>query len=174
MDRDPDRWRNKKRSRRVGTRKRIVPKQSEYASASTIYLRTRRPDSTSLTASYGYGSFNTHKANITYSYKRLALVDAQYTHTDGNYPFRYHTEYEDTTGRRRNSDLDQMRIEGVLFHGPLQWHTYYYLSYRGLPGGIVRRLSDQYTDVGREWDQNFFTQLSWQDQLRGCDCGKRR
>ena len=111
---------------------------SEYASASTIYLRTRRPDSTSLTASYGYGSFNTHKANITYSYKRLALVDAQYTHTDGNYPFRYHTEYEDTTGRRRNSDLDQMRIEGVLFHGPLQWHTYYYLSYRGLPGGIVR------------------------------------
>ena len=76
---------------------------SEYASASTIYLRTRRPDSTSLTASYGYGSFNTHKANITYSYKRLALVDAQYTHTDGNYPFRYHTEYEDTTGRRRNS-----------------------------------------------------------------------
>ena len=138
---------------------------SEYASASTIYLRTRRPDSTSLTASYGYGSFNTHKANITYSYKRLALVDAQYTHTDGNYPFRYHTEYEDTTGRRRNSDLDQMRIEGVLFHGPLQWHTYYYLSYRGLPGGIVRRLSDQYTDVGREWDQNFFTQLSWQDHF---------
>lgn len=138
---------------------------SEYASASTIYLRTRRPDSTSLTANYGYGSFNTHKANVTYSYKRLALVDAQYTHTDGNYPFRYHTEYEDTTGRRRNSDLDQMRIEGVLFHGPLQWHTYYYLSYRGLPGGIVRRLSDQYTDVGREWDQNFFTQLSWQDHF---------
>ena len=43
---------------------------SEYASASTIYLRTRRPDSTSLTASYGYGSFNTHKANITYSSTR--------------------------------------------------------------------------------------------------------
>ena len=135
---------------------------NEYASASTIYLKTRRPDSTALVATYSYGSFNTHKVNATWSYRRLAFVDAQYTHTDGDYPFSYHTEYEDTTGTRRNSDLDQMRIEGCLFAGPLQWHTYYYLSYRGLPGGIVRRMSDRYTDVGREWDQNFFSQLSWQ------------
>ncbi|MDD6552390.1 MAG: TonB-dependent receptor [Prevotellaceae bacterium] len=135
---------------------------SEYASASTVYLKTHRPDSTSLLASYSYGSFNTHKVNLTYSYKQLGFIDAQYTHTDGDYRFRYHTEYEDTTGTRRNDNLDQMRIEGCLFYGPWQWHTYYYLSYRGLPGGIVRRLSDQYTDVGKEWDQNFFSQLSYQ------------
>ena len=135
---------------------------SEYASAATIYLRTHRPDSSSLAAAYSYGSFNTHRVGLTWSYRRLALVDAQYTHTNGDYPFRYHTEYEDTTGRRHNADLDQMRIEACLFHGPLQWHTYYYLSQRGLPGGIVRRLSGRYTDAGREWDQNVFSQLSWQ------------
>lgn len=138
---------------------------SEYASAATIYLKTRRPDSTALHAGYSYGSFNTHKVNLNYSYHRLGFLDMQYTHTDGDYPFHYHTEYEDTTGTRRNSDLDQFRAESCVFLGPLQWHTYYYISYRGLPGGIVRRLSDLYTDVGREWDQNFFSQLSWQDHF---------
>lgn len=138
---------------------------SEYASAATVYLRTHRPDSTSFTGSYSYGSFNTHRINATFSYKRLGFIDAQYTHSDGDYPFRYHTEYEDTTGHRRNDDIDQMRVESCLFLSQLQWHTYYYMSYRGLPGGIVRRLSDKYTDVGREWDRNFFSQVSYQDTL---------
>jgi outer membrane cobalamin receptor len=138
---------------------------SEYASAATVYLKTRRPDSTSLRASYSYGSFDTHKLNLNYSYRKLGFLDMQYTHTDGDYRFRYHTEYEDTTGTRHNSDLDQFRAESCVFLGPLQWHTYFYMSYRGLPGGIVRRLSDTYTDVGREWDRNFFSQLSWQDHF---------
>lgn len=138
---------------------------SEYASASTVYLRTRRPDSTSLTASYSNGSFGTHRVGATLCYRRLGFIDAQYTHSDGDYTFRYHTEYEDTTGRRRNDDIDQLRVEGCAFTGGLQWHTYYYMSYRGLPGGIVRRLTDRYTDVGREWDRNFFTQLTWQDTI---------
>ena len=138
---------------------------SEYASASTVYLATHRPDSSSFTAAYGVGSFNTHRVSATWSYKRLGFIDAQFTHSDGNYPFRYHTEYEDTTGVRRNGDIDQFRIEGAAFAGPLSVHTYYYMSQRGLPGGVVRRLTDKYTDVGREWDQNFFTQLTYRQRF---------
>ncbi len=138
---------------------------SEYASASTVYLKTHRPDSTSLQASYQVGSFGTHKLATTYSYKNWGFIDAAFTHSKGNYPFEYHTEYEDTTGTRRNSDITMFRIEGCAFYKGLQWHTYYFNSRRGLPGGIVRRLSDTYTDVGREWDRNFFSQLSYRTQL---------
>lgn len=137
---------------------------SEYASASTVYMKTYRPDSTSLTASYSCGSFGTHKVAATAAYKDHGFIDAAFTHSDGNYPFEYHTEYEDTTGTRRNSDITMYRIESCLFHKGLQWHTYYFNSRRGLPGGVVRRLSDAYTDVGREWDSNFFSQLSYRRQ----------
>ncbi len=138
---------------------------SEFASASTVYLKTHRPDSTSLMASYGYSSFNTHKSNLTLSYKNYGFIDAQLTTSDGDYPFEYHTEYEDTTGTRRNSDITMFRIEGCAFYKGWQWHTYYFNSKRGLPGGIVRRLSDKYTDVGREWDRNFFSQLSYREHF---------
>ena len=57
------------------------------------------------------------------------------------------------------------RIEGCAFWKGLQWHTYYFNSVRGLPGGIVRRLSDTYTDVGREWDRNFFSQLTYREEF---------
>lgn len=141
---------------------------TEYASASTVYLQTHKPDSAAFTAAATLGSFGTAKGAATWSFvaekprRPLAgFVDAAYTYTKGNYPFRYHTEYEDTTGTRRNSDIRMARIESCLFWNGLQWHTYYFDSERGLPGGIVRRLSDTYTDVGREWDRNFFTQLAY-------------
>ena len=137
---------------------------SEYASASTVYLKTHRPDSTGITASYTNASFGTHKAGATFSYKNWGFIDASITRTKGDYPFEYHTEYEDTTGTRRNSDITMFRIEGCAFYKGLEWHTYYFNSRRGLPGGVVRRLSDTYTDVGREWDRNFFTQLSYKKQ----------
>ena len=138
---------------------------TEYASASTVYLKTHRPDSTAVVASYQNGSFGTHKLAATLSYKRWGFIDAAYTHSKGNYPYRYHTQFEDTTGTRRNSDITMFRIEGCAFWKGLQWHTYYFDSERGLPGGVVRRLSDTYTDVGREWDRNFFSQLTYQERL---------
>lgn len=142
---------------------------TEYASASTVYLQTHKPDSTAFMLSGTVGSFGTCKAAATWSFVSrkdtsdaiAGFIDAACTYTKGNYPFRYHTQYEDTAGIRRNSDIRMIRGEGCLFWKGLQWHTYYFDSERGLPGGIVRRLSDAYTDVGREWDKNFFTQLAY-------------
>lgn len=144
-----------------GNKTDMLMTASEYASASTVYLRTRRPQKSSLTASGTYGSFNTYKADLTLSWKNYILFDADFTHSKGNYPFSYHTEYEDTVGTRRNSDITMFRVEGVGYYRGFQLHSYYFNSQRGLPGGIVRRLSDLYTDVGREWDSNFFTQLTY-------------
>lgn len=142
---------------------------TEYASASTVYLQTHKPEKTSVDVSGTVGSFGTYKAAATWNFVAkqdtenavAGFIDGAFTTSKGNYPFRYKTEYEDTTGTRRNSDIRMFRIEGCLFWRGLQWHTYYFNSARGLPGGIVRRLSDTYTDVGREWDRNFFTQVTY-------------
>lgn len=138
---------------------------SEYASAATVYLQTHRPDSSSWMVSASAGSFGTYKAATTISYKKYGFIDASFTTSKGDYPFEYHTQYEDTTGTRRNSDIKMYRIEGCGFYEGFQLHAYYFNSERGLPGGVVRRLSDTYTDVGREWDKNFFTQLSWKERF---------
>lgn len=137
---------------------------SEYASGATVYLRTRRPETDSLSALAGIGSFNTYRARLNLQFSRSGwqgFVDGEYLYTKGNYPFRYKSEYEDTIGRRRNSDIEYYRIEGALFKKGFSAHLYSYISERGCPGGIVRRLSDKYTNIGREWDSDIFVQASW-------------
>ncbi len=141
---------------------------SEYASGATVYLRTRRPESDSLTVMGGIGSFHTYqgRVNAQFSHKGWkGFVDAEYVSSRGDYPFRYKSEYEDTVGRRRNSDIKYVRAEGALFHGGFSSHLYYYMSERGCPGGIVRRLSDRYTNIGREWDKDLFAQASYNHSI---------
>lgn len=142
---------------------------SEYASGATVYLRTRRPATDSLSTQVRLASFGTYmgKANVQFARRGwCGFVDVEGLGSKGNYPFRYHSEYEDTVGRRTNSDITYARVEGALFRGGFSSHVYYYYSERGCPGGIVRRLSDKYTNVGREWDGDFFLQMSY-DWQRG-------
>jgi len=137
---------------------------SEYASGATVYLRTRRPACDSLSLTARWASFHTYmgRANAQFSRKGWSgFIDGEYLNSKGDYPFRYHSEYEDTVGRRRNSDIEYGRVEAALFKGGFSSHIYYYQSERGCPGGIVRRLSDKYTNVGREWDRDCFVQASY-------------
>ena len=149
---------------------------SEYASGATVYLQTRRPTKDSVSLQLRRASFSTWmvKGNAQFSVSNprssilngwKGFVDGEWTDSRGDYPFRYHSEYEDTVGRRANSDIRYGRIEGALFKGGFSTHLYYYDSERGCPGGIVRRLSDKYVNVGREWDRDFFVQASWQQQF---------
>ena len=141
---------------------------SEYASGATVYLRTRRPTKDSLSVQLRRASFSTYmaKANVQFERKGWSgFIDGEWTDSRGDYPFRYHSEYEDTVGRRANSDIRYGRIEGALFKDGFSSHIYYYDSERGCPGGIVRRLSDKYVNVGREWDRDFFVQASYQSQF---------
>ncbi|MGN0233396.1 MAG: TonB-dependent receptor plug domain-containing protein [Bacteroidaceae bacterium] len=135
---------------------------SEYASAATVYMRTKRPEKTSTQIEYGCGSFGLHKAKAYYSFRNWFFVDGEYQHTDGDYKFRFQSESEDTVGRRNNSDITFYRIEAAGFYEGLRLHTYYYNSRRGLPGPVIRRLSDQWESTDRQWDKNFFTQASYE------------
>lgn len=137
---------------------------SEFASGATVYLRTRRPASDSISVMGAIGSFHTYKGRLTAQINRngwAGFLDGEYLSSRGDYKFRYKSEYEDTVGVRRNSDIRYYRIEGALFKEGFSSHVYCYVSERGVPGGIVRRLSDKYVNVGREWDVDWFVQASW-------------
>lgn len=141
---------------------------SEYASGATVYLQTRRPTHDSLSVQLRNASFHTWMAKLNGQFNWhgwQGFIDGEYCNSRGDYPFRYKSEYEDTVGRRANSDIRYGRIEGALFKGGFSSHIYYYDSERGCPGGIVRRLSDKYTNVGREWDRDFFVQASYQQKF---------
>ena len=138
---------------------------SEYASGATVYLQTRRPTTDSVSVQLRRASFSTWmaKANAQFCWRGWqGFIDGEYCTSRGDYPFRYKSEYEDTVGQRANSDIRYGRVEAALFRGGFSSHIYYYDSERGCPGGIVRRLSDKYTNVGREWDRDFFVQASYQ------------
>lgn len=137
---------------------------SEFASGATVYLRTRRPASDSLSVLGAAGSFHTYRARLTAQLNRggwAGFLDGEYLNSKGDYKFRYRSEYEDTVGTRRNSDIEYFRVEGAAFHKGFSSHIYCYVSERGVPGGIVRRLSDKYVNIGREWDADWFGQASW-------------
>lgn len=134
---------------------------SEYASAATVYLQTRRPDSTALTVEYGAGSFGLQKLKAYFSFRNILFVDAEYQRTDGGYPFRFQSASEDTVGKRRNSDISFYRLEAAGFYKGFTAHAYFYSSERGLPGPVVRRLSDQWDSTDRQWDRNFFVQSTY-------------
>lgn len=137
---------------------------SEYASGATVYMQTRRPTCDSLSVLAGIGSFHTYRGRVNAQFCRngwSGFIDGEYMNSRGDYPFRYKSQYEDTVGRRRNSDIEYFRVETALFKRGFAFHGYCYLSERGCPGGIVRRLSDKYTNIGREWDTDMFLQASY-------------
>ena len=134
---------------------------SEYASAATVYMQTKRPTETTCTMEYGNGSFGLNKVKGYFSLKNILFVDAEYQHTDGDYKFSFHSESEDTIGTRHNSDITFYRLEAAGFYRGWSTHIYYYNSERGLPGPVIRRLSDQWDSTDRQWDQNFFVQSSY-------------
>ena len=130
---------------------------SEYASAATVYMQTKRPDKTTLNV----GSFGLNKVKGYFSLKNYFFVDAEYQHTDGDYKFKFKSASEDTIGRRHNSDISFYRLEAAGFYKGFTTHIYYYNSERGLPGPVIRRLTDQWDSTDRQWDQNFFVQTSY-------------
>lgn len=138
---------------------------SEYASGATVYLQTRKPASDSLSVTGRWASFHTYMERVNAQLCHngwSGFIDAEYLNSKGDYSFRYKSQYEDTVGIRRNSDIEYFRTEAALFKKGFASHIYYYQSERGCPGGIVRRLSDKYTNVGREWDKDLFVQASYQ------------
>ncbi|MDE7427279.1 MAG: TonB-dependent receptor [Muribaculaceae bacterium] len=146
----------------------------DYASASNVYIRTRRPsrngsERSHLSASVGVGSFGLIAPEINaelFAGESLSFsASAAFTHADGKYRFRYKrlnydgTPAYDTTAVRRNGDITAARVElgayGLLPTGTWQAMLYAYGSERGIPGAIVNNV---FRNGERQWDLNIFSQ----------------
>lgn len=151
-----------------GNKLDLCQSPSEFSSGATVYFKTRRPQNDSLSIQFKGGSFSTisGKFNLQSSNKGWqSFIDGEALYSKGDYKFRYKSEYEDTVGYRRNNDIRYYRIEGAVFKNEFLAHIYYYYSSRGCPGGIIKRLSDKYLNIGHEWDSDFFIQTSYRKNI---------
>lgn len=98
--------------------------------------------------------------------KLSATLSGEYMYSNGEYPFKLHygNEKGDSTSveKRKNTDVENFRIEGALFGNfskkeNAYLKVYYYQSERGLPGSIILYNVNQ-NATQRIWDKTFFVQ----------------
>ncbi len=166
-----------------GQKSNIFQSAKDYASASAIYLQTKKPvfigdKKTNATLRYKLGSIQLINPSIRIEQKitdRLsAVLSAEYVKTNGVYKFRYQrknldgTTAYDTVLKRRDGQVDAKRLElGLIGKGnQSNWNVkgYLYDSDRGIPAAIVRGRFD-----GRGQtlvDRNYFVQGKYEKRFR--------
>lgn len=159
-----------------GQKSEIFQSAKDFASASAIYLKARKPQfkagkKTNLLVRYKTGTIQLINPSFRWEQKVSEKVNlslsGEYIKSNGQYKFRYRrlkndgTVAYDTTGTRWNSDIEAYRIEtgvyGALHNGYWQAKLYYYNSERGLPGAIVK---NEWQNGERQGDKNFFAQAT--------------
>ncbi|WP_456312401.1 TonB-dependent receptor [Pseudomonas shirazensis] len=157
-----------------GQKSEIFQSAKDYASASTIYLKTKRPvfegnKKTNLLVRFKTMSINYYDPSFRWEQKlsdKVSMsVSSEYIKSNGQYKFRYKRNNQDgsvaydTTATRLNSDIEALRIESGLYgkinNGTWDAKIYYYDSDRGAPGAIVE---NKFSDGFRQYDKNFFAQ----------------
>ena len=157
-----------------GQKSAIFQPASDFASASSVYIRTRTPRfevgrNDNLKLRLKYGASDLLRFSTLYEHRFSADVslglNAEMMTASGKYHFRYKrknldgTTAWDTTAVRQNGDIHAERVEANL-HGLFTqgaWHLkgYLYNSQRGIPGAIVNNV---WRRGERQGDLNTFFQ----------------
>ena len=157
-----------------GQKSAIFQPASDFASASSVYIRTRTPrfevgKNQNLKAKLKYGASDLLRVSTLYEQRfspDLSLgVNGEWMTASGKYHFRYRrknldgTTAWDTTAVRQNGDIHAERLEanlhGLLTQGAWQLKGYVYNSARGIPGAIVNNVWQR---GERQQDLNTFVQ----------------
>ena len=155
-----------------GEKSDLLQTAKDYASASTVYLQTRKPlfathKRYNLNVAMKAGSFDTYNPSLLWEQKLTEKLSAQfsgeYMSTSGRYKFSYAKKNGyDTTEVRRNGDVSALRTEAALFgkskDGEWRAKAYFYNSERGFPGASVREEPGKYRHQDRQWDTSVFGQ----------------
>jgi outer membrane cobalamin receptor len=164
-----------------GQKSAIFQAASDFASASSVYIRTRMPRfevgrQTNLKVRAKYGASDLFRASVLWEQRLSADIslstNAEVMTASGRYKFRYRrknldgTVAWDTTAVRQNGDIHAERAElnlhGMLNQGQWQLKGYVYNSDRGIPGAIVNNV---WSRGERQQDLNTFGQASWQKSI---------
>lgn len=158
-----------------GQKSDIFQSARDFASASAVYMVTRRPvfegnRSNRFNVKLKGGSFDLYDVSALWE-RRISenissSVNIEYLNTSGKYKFRYRKEGGyDTTEVRRNGDVWFLRAEAALFgkinRGEWQAKGYFYTSERGYPGAAVKKdYGISLLNEDRQKDRNIFVQAS--------------
>lgn len=155
-----------------GQKSDLLQTARDYASASSLYMRSRVPvfnkgQKNRFHANFRAGSFKTINPSFLWEHqfngKTSASISSEYLYTSGQYRFSYAKKDGcSATGIRKNGDVSLARMEMSLF-GKIQdgsWKTkvYGYHSERGYPGASVREEPGKFRHQDRQWDDNLFIQ----------------
>lgn len=165
-----------------GQKSAIFQPAKDYASASAIYMVTRRPsfkDNKRNNWNIGIkgGSFATISPSVLWEYKINKNIStsfsSEFLYTSGQYKFSYAKKNGyDTTEVRKNGDVRMFRAETALFGkikgGEWTAKAYFYNSERGYPGASVREEPGKFKHQDRQCDNNFFVQGSLRKHFTGC------
>lgn len=157
-----------------GQKSMILQPASDFGSAGTIYMRTRRPsfdenETYHARAALRTGSFDllnpSALVELKLSRQVNASLSAEWLNSSGKYKFRYRRVNPagelayDTTAVRQNGDINATRLEinlfGTMRRGNWTAKAYNYNSERGVPGAIVNNV---WRRGERIWDTNSFVQ----------------
>ena len=155
-----------------GQKSAIFQTAKDYASASAIYMVTRKPvfrKDKKYNLNFGLkgGSFATVNPSLLWEQKLSknvsVSVSSEFLYTSGKYKFSYAKKNGyDTTEVRKNGDVRMWRAETAFFgkikKGEWKAKAYYYNSERGYPGASVREEPGKFKHQDRQWDENFFVQ----------------
>lgn len=96
-------------------------------------------------------------------------ISGEWLNSHGQYPYILEYSYlgdgVTTVEKRKNTDVQNIRIESALSHRPsdtedLQLKIYFYNSERGLPGATIFYNTDNFSSQ-RLWDHSFFSQANY-------------
>lgn len=159
-----------------GQRTEMDQSAKSYASANTIYLKTKDPkfkngQNYHVTTGVRSGSFGLFNPSMSLNYKInesvSARVSTEMVRADGKYKFQYSNGVYDTIAQRNNADITSYRVEASL-HGQHKndatWNLkyYHYDSERGLPGAIV---ANRFKRPQRLWDRSNFIQADYKHKF---------
>lgn len=163
-----------------GQKSALFQPAKDYASASAVYMQTRKPAFEGdrryhLNAGFKGGSFQTANPSVLFEYRLNSKVSASFSseflYTSGKYKFSYAKKNGyDTTEVRKNGDVRMFRAEAAFFgkikYGEWRTKVYYYNSERGYPGASVREEPGKFRHQDRQWDDNFFVQGTFRKHFR--------
>lgn len=157
-----------------GQRSQLLQSAKDYASSSTLYIKSLRPKFEGDRQQYlklglEGGSFRTIKPQLYWA-RRLdnthsLSLSGEYLYSSGRYPFRYKKlDGYDVKARRENGDIRATRAEVGWWAKP-SWgeyatKVYLYNSERGYPGASVREEPGVFRHQDRQWDTNVFVQAN--------------
>lgn len=156
-----------------GQKSAIFQPAKDFASAGSIYMKSRTPHfdigkHSNISATFKTGSFGLVNPSLSYeqqlSDKVSSSLSAEYLSSTGKYKFTYSkADGYDTTAVRQNGDVRAIRVDAGLFgrinNGEWRTKLYLYDSERGYPGAYVRS-SGEFQNEDRQWDTNIFAQGS--------------